>query len=115
MPPGDAGYCRHLPAQRRALLTVRRMYAARREGLVSRDRYAQKRPLLGTPHALRKQNGHGNGAAMQSMENDGTVFHPSHSRLEDADEARVSHIPTTMATRLDKKDKQLPLLHLRVD
>ncbi len=47
MPPGDAGYCRHQPAQRRALLTVRRMYAARREGLVSRDRYAQKRPLLG--------------------------------------------------------------------
>lgn len=48
---------------------------------------------------------------MQSMENDRAVFHPSHSRLEDADEARVSHIPTTTATRLDKKDKQLRLLH----
>ncbi len=68
----------------------------------------------GTPHALRKQIGHGNGAAMQSMENDETVSHPSHSRLEDADEARVFHIPTTTATRLDKKDKQLPLRHLHV-
>ncbi len=48
---------------------------------------------------------------MQSMENDEAVSHPSHSRLEDADEARVSHIPTTTATRLDKKDKQLRLLH----
>ncbi len=44
---------------------------------------------------------------MQSMENDEAVSHPSHSRLEDADEARVSHIPTTTATSLDKKDKQL--------
>jgi hypothetical protein len=48
---------------------------------------------------------------MQSMENDGAVSHPSHSRLEDADEARVSHISTTTATRLDRKDKQLRLLH----
>ena len=47
----------------------------------------------------------------QSLENDEAVSHPSHSRLEDADEARVSHIPTTTATRLDKKDKQLRLLH----
>ena len=75
---------------------------------------AQKRLLLGTPHALRKQIGHGNGAVVQSEENDGAVFHPSHSRLEDADEARVSHIPTTTATRLDKKDKQLRLLHLSI-
>jgi hypothetical protein len=52
----------------------------------------------GTPHALRKQIGHGNGAAMQSMENDETVSHSSHSRLEDADEARVSHIATITAT-----------------
>jgi hypothetical protein len=65
----------------------------------------------GTPHALRKQIGHGNGAAMQSMENDGAVSHPSHSRLEDADEARVSHIPMTTATRLAKKDKRLRMLH----
>ena len=35
---------------------------------------------------------------MQSMENDEAVYHPSHSRLEDAGEARVSHIPTTTAT-----------------
>ena len=48
---------------------------------------------------------------MQSMENDETVSHPSHSRLEDADEARVSHIPTTTATRLDKKNKQQLVLH----
>jgi hypothetical protein len=48
---------------------------------------------------------------MQSMENDEAVSHPSHSRLEDADEARVSHIPTTTAARLDKKDKQLRLLY----
>ncbi len=48
---------------------------------------------------------------MQSMENDGAVSHPSHSRLEDAGKARVSHISTTTATRLDKKDKQLRLLH----
>ena len=47
---------------------------------------------------------------MQSMENDEAVSHPSRSRLEDADEARVSHIPTTTTTRLDKKDKQLRLL-----
>lgn len=67
--------------------------------------------LSGTPHPLRKQVGHGNGAAMQSMENDEAVSHPSHSRLEDADEARVSHIPTTTATRLDRKDKQRRLLH----
>ena len=67
--------------------------------------------LWGTPHALRKQFGHGNGAAMQSMENDKAVSHPSHSRLEDADKARVSHIPTTTATRFDKKDKQLRMLH----
>ena len=49
---------------------------------------------------------------MQSMENDKTVFHPSHSRLEDADEARVSHIPTTTTTGLGKEDKQQILLHL---
>lgn len=48
---------------------------------------------------------------MQSMGNDGTISHPSHSGLEDADIACVSHIPTTTATRLDKKDKQLRLLH----
>lgn len=48
---------------------------------------------------------------MQRVENDKAVSHPSHSRLEDAHEARVSHIPTTTATRLDKKDKQLRLLH----
>ena len=60
---------------------------------------------VGDPHALRKHFGHVNGAAMQRVENDETVFHPSHSRLEDADEARVSHISATMATRLDKKDK----------
>ena len=72
---------------------------------------AQQKSPLGTPYALRKQIGHGNGAAMQSMENDETVSHPSHSRLEDADEARVSHIPTTTATRLDNKDKHLRLLH----
>ena len=50
---------------------------------------------------------------MQSMENDGAVYHPLHIRLEDAGKARVSHIPTTTATRLDldKKDKQLRLLH----
>ncbi len=54
--------------------------------------------LLGTPHALGKQIGYGNGAAMQSMENDEAVSHSSHSRLEDADEARVSHIATTTAT-----------------
>ena len=47
---------------------------------------------------------------MQRVENDEAVSHPSHSRLEDADEARVSHIPTTTATRLDEKDKQLRLL-----
>ena len=52
---------------------------------------------------------------MQSMENDEAVSHPSHSRLEDADEARVSHIPTTTATGLDKKDKQLRLLHQSID
>jgi hypothetical protein len=69
---------------------------------------------VGTPHALSKQIGHGNGAAMQSMENDEAVSHPSHSRLEDADEARVSHIPTTTATRLDKKDKQVRLLYQSV-
>ena len=32
---------------------------------------------------------------MQSMENDEAVSHTLHSRLEDAGEARVSHIPTT--------------------
>lgn len=48
---------------------------------------------------------------MQSLENDEAVSHPSHSRLEDAGKARVSHISTTTATRLDKKDKQLRLLH----
>ncbi len=52
----------------------------------------------GTPHALSKQIGHGNGAAMQSMENDEAVSHSSHSRLEDADEARISHIATIAAT-----------------
>ena len=31
---------------------------------------AQRRMHSGTPHALSKQIGHGNGAAMQSMEND---------------------------------------------
>ena len=31
---------------------------------------------------------------MQSLENDTTVSHPSHSPLEDADETIVSHIPT---------------------
>lgn len=51
---------------------------------------------------------------MQSMESDGAVSHPSHNCLEDADEARVSHIPTTTATRLDKKDKQLRLLHQNI-
>ena len=56
----------------------------------------------GTPHALRNYSGHGNGAAMQSMENDEAVSHPSHSRLGDADGARVSHIPTTTATSLNK-------------
>jgi hypothetical protein len=80
-------------------------------GLVSLLGAKAHKLLLGTPHALRKQIGHGNGAAMQSVENDRAVSHPSHSRLEDADEARVSHIPTTTATRLDKKDKQLRLLH----
>jgi hypothetical protein len=45
------------------------------------------------------------------MENDKAVSHSSHSRLEDADEARVSHIPTTTATRLDKKEKQPRLFH----
>ena len=59
--------------------------------------------MAGTPHALRKQIGHGNGAAMQSMENDEAVSHPSHSRLGDADETRVSHIPTTTATGLSKE------------
>ena len=48
---------------------------------------------------------------MQSVKNDKAVSHSSHIRLEDADEARVSHIPTTTATRLDKKDKQQQLLH----
>ena len=48
---------------------------------------------------------------MQRMENDEAVSHPSHSRLEDADEARVSDIPTTTATRIDKKDKQQLLLY----
>jgi hypothetical protein len=48
---------------------------------------------------------------MRSMEHDKAVSHPSHSRLEDAGTARVSQIPTTTATRLDKKDKQLRLLH----
>jgi hypothetical protein len=43
---------------------------------------------------------------MQSMENDKTVSHASHSYLEDADEARDSHISTTTTTDLDKKDKQ---------
>ena len=76
----------------------------------SRLRDTRQLAFRGTPHALRKQIGHGNGAAVQSMENDRAVSHPSHSRLEDADEARVSHIPTTTATRLDKKDKQLRLL-----
>jgi hypothetical protein len=52
---------------------------------------------------------------MQSMENDEAVSHPSHSRLEDADEARVFHIPTTTATRLDRKDKQVRLLYQSVD
>ena len=44
------------------------------------------------------QAGRGNGEAMQSMENDETVSHPSHSPLEDADEASVSHIPTATTT-----------------
>ena len=52
---------------------------------------------------------------MQSMENDEAVFHPSHSRLEDAEEVRVSHIPTTTATRLDKKNKQLRLLRQSIN
>jgi hypothetical protein len=51
---------------------------------------------------------------MQSMENDEAVSHPSHSRLEDADEARVFHIPTTTATRLDRKDEQVRLLYQSV-
>jgi hypothetical protein len=63
-----------------------------------------------SPRFAQAQTGHGNGEAMQSLENDEAVSYPSHSRLEDADEARVSHIPTTTATRLDKKDKRL-LLH----
>jgi hypothetical protein len=42
---------------------------------------------------------------MQGMENDEAVSHSSHNRLEDADEARVSHIPTTTATRLETRDK----------
>ncbi len=46
------------------------------------------------------QAGHGNGGAMQSLENDTTVSHPSHSPLEDADETSVSHIPTASATFL---------------
>jgi hypothetical protein len=66
---------------------------------------------LGTPHALSKHIGNGNGAAMQSMGNDGAVSHPSHSGLEDADKARVSHIPTTTATKSDKKGRQQLLLH----
>jgi hypothetical protein len=40
------------------------------------------------------------------MENDGTVSHPSHSRLEDADEARVSHISTSTTTILVGKPGQ---------
>ena len=40
--------------------------------------------------------GYGNGGAMQSLENDTTVSHPSHSPLEDADETTVSHIPTAL-------------------
>jgi hypothetical protein len=49
---------------------------------------------------------------MQRVGNDEAVSHPSHSRLEDADEARVSHIPTTTAMRLDKKYKQQLLFYL---
>ena len=47
---------------------------------------------------------------MQRVQNDEAFSHPSRSRLEDADEARVSHMPTTTATRLDKKNKQQLLL-----
>ena len=41
--------------------------------------------------------GGGNGVTMQSLENDKTVSHPSHSHLENADTAGVSHIPTATA------------------
>ena len=78
-------------------------------GLVSLPWYAHAREeeiALGTPHALCKQVGRGNGAAMQIMENDKAVFHPSHSRLEDAGEARVSHIPTTTTAEFMKKNKR---------
>ncbi len=47
----------------------------------------------------------------KAWETDEAVSHPSHSRLEDADEARVSHIPTTTATKSDKKGRQQLLLH----
>jgi len=39
----------------------------------------------------------GNGVAVQSLENDKTVSHPSHSYLENADKAGVYHIATVTA------------------
>ena len=49
------------------------------------------------PSKPRTKAGRGNGGTMQSLENDTTVSHPSHSPLEDADGAGVSHIPTATA------------------
>jgi len=57
----------------------------------------------GLPTLNASNTGHGNGATVQSMENDEAVSHPSHSHLEDADKARISHIPTTTTTRLVMK------------
>ena len=49
------------------------------------------------PSRLRTKAGRGNAGAMQSLENDTTVSHPSHSPLENADGTGVSHIPTATA------------------
>ena len=48
---------------------------------------------------------------MQSMENNEAVSHPPHSRLEDADELASPTFPQPRRRDLDKKDKQLLLLH----
>ena len=50
------------------------------------------------PSTSTARAGHGNAVAMQSLENDTTVSHPSHSALGDADSAGVSHIPVATTT-----------------
>jgi hypothetical protein len=81
------------------------------EGLVSALRGTRSACFWGLPTLYASNSGHGNDAAMQSMENDEAVSHPSPSRLEDACTARVSHIPTTTTTGALLKEVSGDCLH----